>query len=69
MIKRIAINKQSKDLIDRLCGLSNKYFRSHVKNIHSVNDCYKTDNQALFYNIELIDTAIEEGKQRGNGCG
>lgn len=55
--------KHSKDLIDRLCGLSNKYFRSHVKNIHSVNDWYKTDNQALFYNIELIDTAIEEGKQ------
>lgn len=39
--------KQSKELIDRLCGLSNKYFRSHVKNIHSVNDWYKTDNQAL----------------------
>lgn len=55
--------KHSKDLIDRLCGLSNKYFRSHVKNIHSVNDWYKTDNQALFYNIELIDTAIEEEKQ------
>ena len=55
--------KHSKDLIDRRCGLSNKYFRSHVKNIHSVNDWYKTDNQALFYNIELIDTAIEEEKQ------
>lgn len=55
--------KHSKDLIDRLCGLSNIYFRSHVKNIHSVNDWYKTDNQALFYNIELIDTAIEEEKQ------
>ena len=55
--------KHSKDIIDRLCGLSNKYFRSNVKHIHSVNDWYKTDNQALFYNIELIDTAIEEGKQ------
>lgn len=42
--------KHSKDLIDRLCGLSNKYFRSHVKNIYSVNDWSKTDNQALFYN-------------------
>ena len=52
--------KQSADLIDRLCGLSNKYFRSHVKNIYSVNDWSKTDNQALFYNIELIDTAIEQ---------
>lgn len=55
--------KHSKDIINRLCGLSNKYFRSNVKHIHSVNDWYKTDNQALFYNIELIDTAIEEGKQ------
>lgn len=55
--------KHSKDIINRLCGLSNKYFRSNVKHIHSVNDWYKTDNQALFYNIELIDTTIEEGKQ------
>lgn len=55
--------KHTKDIINRLCGLSNKYFRSNVKHIHSVNDWYKTDNQALFYNIELIDTAIEEGKQ------
>ena len=55
--------KHSKDLIDRLCGLSNKYFKSSVKHIYSVNDWSKTDNQALFYNIELIDTAIEEGFQ------
>lgn len=55
--------RHSKDLIDRICSLSNKYFRSNVKHIHSVNDWSKTDNQALFYNIELIDAAIEEGKQ------
>ena len=55
--------KHSKDLIEKLCGLSNKYFRSHVKNIYSVDDWSKTDNQALFYNIELIDDAIERGKQ------
>ncbi len=55
--------KHSKDLIEKLCGLSNKYFRSHVKNIYSVNDWSKTDNQALFYNIELIDDAIERGLQ------
>ncbi len=53
----------SKGLIDRLCGLSSKYFRSSVKHICSVNDWNKTDNQALFYNIELIDTAIEQGLQ------
>lgn len=55
--------RHSKDLIERLCGLSNKYFRSHVKNVYSVNEWSKTDNQALFYNIDLIDEAIEKGKQ------
>jgi len=55
--------KHSKDLIDKLCAQSNQYFRSHVKHIHSVGDWSKTDNQALFYNIELIDDAIEHGKQ------
>ncbi len=52
--------KHSADLIDRLCKLSNKYFRSHVKNIYSVGDWSKIENPALFYNIELIDTAIEQ---------
>lgn len=53
----------SRELIGRLCALSNKYFRSHVKNIYSVDDWSKTENCALFYNIEVIDTAIEQGKQ------
>lgn len=52
--------KHSADLIDRLCGLSNKYFRSHVKNIYSVKDWGKTENPELFYNIEVIDAAIEQ---------
>ena len=56
-------SRHSKDLIDRLCSLSNKYFRSSVKHIHSVNDWSKTDNQALFFNIEMIDSAIESGRQ------
>lgn len=55
--------KHSKDLIDRLCSLSNKYFKSSVKHIYSVNDWNKTDNQSLFYNIDLIDNAIGGGVQ------
>lgn len=57
--------KHSKDLIDRLCGLSNQYFRACVKNIYSVNDWSKTDNQELFLNIEIIDEAISQKKQVG----
>lgn len=55
--------KHTKDLIERLCSLSNRYFRSHVRNIYSVDEWSKTDNQALFYNIEMIDMAIEQNRQ------
>ncbi len=55
--------RHSKALIEKLCGLSNRYFKSHVKNIYSVNEWGKTDNQALFYNIEIVDEAIEQHKQ------
>ena len=55
--------KHSKDLIQKLSRLSSKYFKSHIKNVHSVNDWNKTDNLALFYNIEIIDEAIESSKQ------
>lgn len=50
--------KHSKELIEKLCNMSNQYFRSHVSNVYSVNDWSKTDNQALFYNIEVVDDAI-----------
>jgi predicted DNA-binding transcriptional regulator YafY len=55
--------KHSADLIEKLCNHGNKYFRSCVKNIHTVNDWNKTENAALFFNIEMVDTAIEQGKQ------
>lgn len=50
--------KHSKDLIEKLASLSNKYFKSHIKNVYSVNDWNKSENVALFYNIEIIDEAI-----------
>ena len=55
--------RHSTDLINKLCGLSNKYFRSHVKHIHTVDDWGKTDNKALFYNMEIVDDAITRRKQ------
>lgn len=55
--------KQSKDLIDKLCSLSNIYFRSNVKHIYSVNDWSKTKNSSVFYNIDLISEAIETKRQ------
>ena len=55
--------KHSKQLIEKLCSMSNKYFKNHVKNVYSVNDWSKSENVALFYNIEIVDEAIEKGKQ------
>ena len=55
--------KHSKDLIDRLFGLSNQFFRSHLKGDYSVNECSNTHNQALCYNIELVHIAIEQNRR------
>ena len=53
----------SKDLIDRLCTLSNQYFKANVKHVYTVDQWNKTDNRALFLNIDLIDEAIENHRQ------
>ncbi len=50
--------KHSRELIEKLCGLTSDYFRLRVKNIYSVGDWSKTENRTLFYNIDLIDEAI-----------
>lgn len=55
--------KYSKDLIEKLSTLSNKYFKSNVKHVYSVKDWDKTENKALFWNIEIIDEAIEKCRQ------
>lgn len=55
--------KHSADLINKLCGLSNKHFKSHVKYVYRMDDWDKTDNKELFYTMEIVDEAITEGKQ------
>ena len=55
--------KHSKELIEKIASLSNKYFKSHIKNIFSVNDWNKSENVALFYNIDIIDEAIEANRK------
>lgn len=60
--KHITAN-YSKELIRKLCSLSNKYFKAGVRNVYSVEEWNKTENPNLFYNIDLIDEAIEKGRQ------
>lgn len=53
---------QCKELIKKLEGLSNKYFQSHIKHIHTMPDTLP-QNKQLFLTIEALDTAISKGKQ------
>lgn len=52
--------KHSRELIEKLATLSNKYFKPHVKNVFSVNDWNKSENVALFYNVDVVDEAIDK---------
>ena len=55
--------RYSKELIERISRLSNRYFKAGTRNIFSVNDWNKTDNPAIFYNIQMIDSAIAHNRQ------
>ncbi len=53
---------QCKELVDKLTGLSNQYFKSHVRFVSTLPD-NKPKNALLFYTIEQLDEAIAKGKQ------
>ncbi len=51
--------KQAKILIEKLKGLSNKYFETKVKHVHNLPEMQHTDNKTVLYNREAIDEAID----------
>ncbi|MBQ6162955.1 MAG: WYL domain-containing protein [Clostridia bacterium] len=53
---------QCKELVEKLEGLSNKYFQARVKHIRTLPD-RSGENKQLFYTIEVLDEAISGGKQ------
>ena len=59
--KHIPYN-QCKELVGKLEGLSNIYFKSHVKHIHTMPEDLP-QNPELFYTIEVLDEAISKGKK------
>ena len=62
LASRHIAEKHSRELIERLTTLSSRYFKKRVRYVSSVDRWEKTDNKNLFYNIEIIDEAIESGK-------
>lgn len=53
---------QCDELITKLEGLSNRYFKSRVRFISTLPET-APKNQELFYTIEILDEAIANGKQ------
>lgn len=53
---------QCRDLVEKLEGLSNIYFRSRVRHIAKMPED-RTDNKQLFLNIELLDEAISRRRK------
>ncbi len=53
---------QCKELVEKLEGLSNKYFQARVKHIRTLPD-RSNENKQLFYTIEVLDEAISRGRQ------
>ncbi len=55
-------HSQCSELIEKLEGLSNIYFRSRMKHIYKM-PANKADNKQLFYNIDLLDEAISNNRK------
>ena len=53
---------QCKELVEKLEKLSNIYFRSRIKHIHTMPDNLPPNKQ-LFYTIDILDEAISHSKQ------
>lgn len=55
-------HRQCRELVEKLEGLSSRYFRSRVRHIARMPG-EQEDNQQLFLNIELLDEAIEKRRK------
>lgn len=53
---------QCKELVGKLSGLSNQYFKSRIKYISALPD-NAPQNKQLFYNIDVIDEALSKHRQ------
>ena len=55
-------HRQCIQLIEKIEGLSSKYFQSHVKHIKTLPDT-EINNKQLFHTIDILDEAISADRQ------
>ena len=62
LFSRSVPHNQRKKLIDKLAGLSSSWFSKRIQHVHSMG-ADSPQNQKLFFIIDMLDEAIEKGKQ------
>lgn len=62
MFNRYLPARQCKEMINKIEGLSNEYFRSRVGHVVNMPDNMPRNNQ-VFYTLEMLDEAISSNKQ------
>ncbi len=55
--------KQTAQLMKKIHSLVNAYERKQIKNLTVIRNDKKTANKNIFYNIEVLDEAIERGRK------
>lgn len=54
---------QAKQLIEKLTGLGNKYFRSKVKHVVHLPKLIHSDNEQVLLNLDVLNDAIDQGRK------
>lgn len=60
---KVISGKQTKDLVEKLSNFLSKHQRKRYKYLYKAEDISKNLNKQVFYNIDVINQAIEENKQ------
>lgn len=60
---KVIPGKQAKELSIKLSSILSKYQRKKYTYLHKSTEINRTDNDQLFYNIELIQEAIDNNKK------
>lgn len=60
---RFIPESNTKELVNKILKMTSKYFKNNYTNIYTVGEQNKQQNNDLFYNIEVINDAINHKKK------
>jgi len=61
LANREITEKKSKELVEKLCGLTHEFLKERINAISSPAITHKSDNLSFYYNLDNIVSAIADG--------